>query len=165
MKAIDIIKPTALFLTKIMAVVVFVCTLAQCNNTNQTTEVQKEGIAEEEPFARENKVLQWYLNERGFVLDGTTRYLVLVSDRTCVGCGSWVLKEMLDKNLDSTMLIITTKLCNKYPLLTENPRIFLDEHDVINTLNWDYPDITDVTLVDGKIVDINEHVIISDENN
>ena len=41
----------------------------------------------------------------------------------------------------------------------------MDNNNVINTLNWDYPGITDVVLVNGKIVDIKEHVIISAENN
>ena len=165
MKATDIIKPTALFLTKIVVAVVLMCTMVQCNNANPTAEMQQETIAEEEPFAHENKVLQWYFNKIQFIPNEDTRYFVLVSDRTCVGCGSWVVDEMLKKGLDSTEMIITSKLDRKYPFLKENPRIFVDNNDVINTLNWDYPGITDVTLVDGKIVDIKEHVIISAENN
>lgn len=165
MKATDIIKPTALFLTKIMMAVVLMCTMVQCNNANPTAEMQQETIAEEEPFAHENKVLQWYFNKIQFIPNEDTRYFVLLSDRTCVGCGSWVVNEMLKKGLDSTEMIITSKLDRKYPFLKENPRIFVDNNDVINTLNWDYPGITDVTLVDGKIVDIKEHVIISAENN
>ena len=165
MKATDIIKPTALFLTKIVVAVVLMCTMVQCNNANPTAEMQQETIAEEEPFAHENKVLQWYFNKIQFIPNEDTRYFVLLSDRTCVGCGSWVVNEMLKKGLDSTEMIITSKLDRKYPFLKENPRIFVDNNDVINTLNWDYPGITDVTLVDGKIVDIKEHVIISAENN
>ena len=165
MKATDITKPTALFLTKIVVAVAVLCAMAQCNNANPTAEVQKESITEEEPFAHENKVLQWYFNKIQFIPNEDTRYFVLLSDRTCVGCGSWVVNEMLKKGLDSTEMIITSKLDRKYPFLKENPRIFVDNNDVINTLNWDYPGITDVTLVDGKIVDIKEHVIISAENN
>ena len=165
MKATDITKPTALFLTKIVVAVAVLCAMAQCNNANPTAEMQQETIAEEEPFAHENKVLQWYFNKIQFIPNEDTRYFVLVSDRTCVGCGSWVVDEMLKKGLDSTEMIITSKLDRKYPFLKENPRIFVDNNDVINTLNWDYPGITDVTLVDGKIVDIKEHVIISAENN
>ena len=165
MKATDITKPTALFLTKIVVAVAVLCAMAQCNNANPTAEMQQETIAEEEPFAHENKVLQWYFNKIQFIPNEDTRYFVLVSDRTCVGCGSWVVNEMLKKGLDSTEMIITSKLDRKYPFLKENPRIFVDNNDVINTLNWDYPGITDVTLVDGKIVDIKEHVIISAENN
>ena len=165
MKATDIIKPTALFLTKIVVAVVLMCTMVQCNNANPTAEMQQETIAEEEPFAHENKVLQWYFNKIQFIPNEDTRYFVLVSDRTCVGCGSRVVDEMLKKGLDSTEMIITSKLDIKYPFLKENPRIFVDNNNVINTLNWDYPGITDVTLVDGKIVDIKEHVIISAENN
>ena len=165
MKATDITKPTALFLTKIMMAVVLMSTMVQCNNANPTAEMQQETIAEEEPFAHENKVLQWYFNKIQFIPNEDTRYFVLLSDRTCVGCGSWVVNEMLKKGLDSTEMIITSKLDRKYPFLKENPRIFVDNNDVINTLNWDYPGITDVTLVDGKIVDIKEHVIISAENN
>ena len=165
MKATDIIKPTALFLTKIVVAVAVLCAMAQCNNANPTAEMQKESIAEEEPFAHENKVLQWYFNKIQFIPNEDTRYFVLVSDRTCVGCGSWVVNEMLKKGLDSTEMIITSKMDMKYPFLKENPRIFVDGNNIINTLNWDYPGITDVTLVDGKIVDIKEHVIISAENN
>ena len=165
MKATDITKPTALFLTKIVVAVAVLCAMAQCNNANPTAEVQKESITEEEPFAHENKVLQWYFNKIQFIPNEDTRYFVLLSDRTCVGCGSWVVNEMLKKGLDSTEMIITSKLDRKYPFLKENPRIFVDNNNVINTLNWDYPGITDVTLVDGKIVDIKEHVIISAENN
>ena len=165
MKATDITKPTALFLTKIVVAVAVLCAMAQCNNANPTAEVQKESITEEEPFAHENKVLQWYFNKIQFIPNEDTRYFVLVSDRTCVGCGSWVVDEMLKKGLDSTEMIITSKMDMKYPFLKENPRIFVDNNNVINTLNWDYPGITDVTLVDGKIVDIKEHVIISAENN
>ena len=165
MKATDITKPTALFLTKIMMAVVLMCTMVQCNNANPTAEMQQETIAEEEPFAHENKVLQWYFNKIQFIPNEDTRYFVLVSDRTCVGCGSWVVDEMLKKGLDSTEMIITSKLDIKYPFLKEDPKIFVDNNDVINTLNWDYPGITDVTLADGKIVDIKEHVIISAENN
>ena len=165
MKATDITKPTALFLTKIVVAVVLMCTMVQCNNANPTAEMQQETIAEEEPFAHENKVLQWYFNKIQFIPNEDTRYFVLVSDRTCVGCGSRVVDEMLKKGLDSTEMIITSKLDIKYPFLKENPRIFVDNNNVINTLNWDYPGITDVTLVDGKIVDIKEHVIISAENN
>ena len=163
MKATDITKPTALFLTKIVVAVAVLCAMAQCNNANPTAEMQQETIAEEEPFAHENKVLQWYFNKIQFIPNEDTRYFVLVSDRTCVGCGSWVVNEMLKKGLDSTEMIITSKLDRKYPFLKENPRIFVDNNDVINTLNWDYPGITDVTLVDGKIVDIKEHVLISDD--
>jgi len=165
MKATDITKPTALFLTKIVVAVAVLCAMAQCNNANPTAEVQQETIAEEEPFAHENKVLQWYFNKIQFIPNEDTRYFVLVSDRTCVGCGSWVVDEMLKKGLDSTEMIITSKMDMKYPFLKENPRIFVDGNNIINTLNWDYPGITDVTLVDGKIVDIKEHVIISAENN
>ena len=165
MKATDITKPIALFSTKIMVAVVLVCTMAQCNNANPTAEMQKESIAEEEPFAHENKVLQWYFNKIQFIPNEDTRYFVLVSDRTCVGCGSVVINEMLKKGLDSTEMIITSKLDIKYPFLKEDPKIFVDNNDVINTLNWDYPGITDITFADGKIVDIKEHVIISAENN
>ena len=165
MKATDIIKPTALFLTKIMMAVVLMCTMAQCNNANPTAEMQQETIAEEEPFAHENKVLQWYFNKIQFIPNEDTRYFVLLSDRTCVGCGSVVINEMSKKGLDSTEMIITSKLDRKYPFLKENPKIFVDNNDVINTLNWDYPGITDITFADGKIVDIKEHVIISAENN
>ncbi len=165
MKATDIIKPIALFSTKIMVAVVLVCTMAQCNNANPTAEMQKESIAEDEPFAHENKVLQWYFNKIQFIPNEDTRYFVLVSDRTCVGCGSVVINEMLKKGLDSTEMIITSKLDIKYPFLKEDPKIFVDNNDVINTLNWDYPGITDITFADGKIVDIKEHVIISAENN
>ena len=165
MKATDITKPTALFLTKIVVAVVLMCTMVQCNNANTTAEVQKESIAEDEPFAHENKVLQWYFNKIEFNPKEDTRYFILVSDRICVGCGSVVIDEMSKKGMDSTEMIITSKLDRKYPLLKENPKIFVDNNDVINTLNWDYPGITDVTLVDGKIVDIKEHVIISAENN
>ena len=164
MKATDITKPTALFLTKIVVAVAVLCAMAQCNNANPTAEMQQETIAEEEPFAHENKVLQWYFNKIQFIPNEDTRYFVLLSDRTCVGCGSWVVNEMLKKGLDSTEMIITSKLDRKYPFLKENPRIFVDNNDVINTLNWDYPGITDVTLVDGKIVDIKEHVLISDDS-
>ena len=110
MKATDITKPTALFLTKIVVAVAVLCAMAQCNNANPTAEVQKESIAEEEPFAHENKVLQWYFNKIQFIPNEDTRYFVLVSDRTCVGCGSWVVNEMLKKGLDSTEMIITSKL-------------------------------------------------------
>ena len=165
MKATDITKPTALFLTKIVVAVAVLCAMVQCNNANPTAEMQQETIAEEEPFAHENKVLQWYFNKIQFIPNEDTRYFVLVSDRTCVGCGSRVVDEMLKKGLDSTEMIITSKLDIKYPFLKENPRIFVDNNNVINTLNWDYPGITDVTIVDGKIVDIKEHVIISAENN
>ena len=165
MKATDITKPTALFLTKIVVAVAVLCAMAQCNNANHTAEVQKESIAEDEPFAHENKVLQWYFNKIEFNPKEDTRYFILVSDRICVGCGSVVIDEMSKKGMDSTEMIITSKLDRKYPFLKENPRIFVDSNDVINTLNWDYSGITDVTLVDGKIVDIKEHVIISAENN
>ena len=165
MKATDITKPIALFSTKIMMAVVLVCTMAQCNNANPTAEMQQESIAEEEPFAHENKVLQWYFNKIQFIPNEDTRYFVLVSDRTCVGCGSVVINEMSKKGLDSTEMIITSKLDIKYPFLKEDPKIFVDNNDVINTLNWDYPGITDITFADGKIVDIKEHVIISAENN
>ena len=162
MKATDITKPTALFLTKIMMAVVLMCTMVQCNNANTTAEMQQETIAEEEPFAHENKVLQWYFNKIQFIPNEDTRYFVLVSDRTCVGCGSWVVNEMLKKGLDSTEMIITSKLDRKYPFLKENPRIFVDNNDVINTLNWDYPGITDIELSKGKIVSIKEHVIVTE---
>ena len=165
MKATDITKPIALFSTKIMMAVVLVCTMAQCNNANPTAEMQKESITEEEPFAHENKALQWYFNKIQFIPNEDTRYFVLVSDRTCVGCGSVVINEMSKKGLDSTEMIITSKLDRKYPFLKEDPKIFVDNNDVINTLNWDYPGITDITFADGKIVDIKEHVIISAENN
>ena len=165
MKATDITKRIALFLTKILVFVAVVCVMVQCNNVNSTIEVQEEDITEEEAFAHENKVLQWYFNKIHFSPKEDTRYIVLVSDRTCVGCGSWVVNEMLKKGLDSTEMIITSKLDRKYPFLKENPRIFVDVNDVINTLNWDYPGIADVTLADGKIVDIKEHVIISAEDN
>ena len=161
MKATDITKPTALFLTKIVVAVVLMCTMVQCNNANTTAEVQKESIAEDEPFAHENKVLQWYFNKIEFNPKEDTRYFILVSDRICVGCGSVVIDEMSKKGMESTEMIITSKLDRKYPFLKENPKIFVDNNDVINTLNWDYPGITDVTLVDGKIVDIKEHVLIS----
>lgn len=160
MKATDIIKPTALFLTKIVVAVVVVCAMAQCNNANPTAEMQQETIVEEEPFAHENKVLQWYFNKIHFSPKEDTRYIVLVSDRTCVGCGSWVVNEMLKKGLDSTEMIITSKLDRKYPFLKENPRIFVDNNNVINTLNWDYPGITDIDLSKGKIVAIQEHEIV-----
>ena len=162
MKATDIIKPTALFLTKIVVAVVLMCTMVQCNNANPTAEMQQETIAEEEPFAHENKVLQWYFNKIQFIPNEDTRYFVLLSDRTCVGCGSWVVNEMLKKGLDSTEMIITSKLDRKYPFLKENPRIFVDNNDVINTLNWDYPGITDIELSKGKIVSIKEHVIVTE---
>ena len=145
--------------------VVLMCTMVQFNDANPTAEMQKESIAEEEPFAHENKVLQWYFNKIQFIPNEDTRYFVLVSDRTCVGCGSVVINEMLKKGLDSTEVIITSKLDRKYPFLKENSKIFVDNNDVINTLNWDYPGITDITFADGKIVDIKEHVIISAENN
>ena len=164
MKATDITKPTALFLTKIVVAVAVLCAMVQCNNANHTAEVQKESIAEDEPFAQENKVLQWYFNKIEFNPKEDTRYFILVSDRICVGCGSVVIDEMSKKGLDSTEMIITSKLDRKYPFLKENPKIFVDNNDVINTLNWDYPGITDVTLVDGKIVDIKEHVLISDDS-
>ena len=163
MKATDIIKPIALFSTKIMMTVVLVCTMAQCNDANHTAEVQKESITEDEPFVRENKVLQWYFNKIEFIPKEDVRYLVLISDRMCMGCGSVVIDEMLKKGLDSTEMIITSKLDRKYSFLKENPRIFVDSNDVINTLNWDYSGITDITLADGKIVDIKEHVLISDD--
>ena len=159
MKATDITKQIALFSTKIMVAVVLVCTMAQCNNANPTAEVQKESITEEEPFAHENKVLQWYFNKIQFIPNEDTRYFVLVSDRTCVGCGSVVINEMLKKGLDSTEMIITSKLDIKYPFLKENPKIFVDINDVINTLNWDYPTITDVELLNGKIITIKEHEV------
>ena len=162
MKAIDIIKPTALFLTKIVVAVAVLCAMAQCNNANPTAEMQQETIAEEEPFAHENKVLQWYFNKIQFIPNEDTRYFVLLSDRTCVGCGSWVVNEMLKKGLDSTEMIITSKLDIKYPFLKENPRIFVDNNNVINTLNWDYPGITDIELSNGKIVSIKEHVIVTE---
>ena len=162
MKATDIIKPTALFLTKIVVAVVLMCTMVQCNNANPTAEMQQETIAEEEPFAHENKVLQWYFNKIQFIPNEDTRYFVLLSDRTCVGCGSWVVNEMLKKGWDSTEMIITSKLDRKYPFLKENPRIFVDNNDVINTLNWDYPGITDIELSKGKIVSIKEHVIVTE---
>ena len=162
MKATDITKPTALFLTKIVVAVAVLCTMVQCNNANPTAEMQQETIAEEEPFAHENKVLQWYFNKIQFIPNEDTRYFVLVSDRTCVGCGSWVVNEMLKKGLDSTEMIITSKLDRKYPFLKENPRIFVDNNDVINTLNWDYPGITDIELSEGKIVSIKEHVIVTE---
>lgn len=162
MKATDITKPTALFLTKIVLAAVLVCTAAQCNNTDPTAKLQKESIAEEETFARENKVLKWYFDKIGFKLNDGIRYMVLISDRTCVGCGSWVLNEMLNKNLDSTMLIVTNKLSNKYSFLANHPRVFVDKQDVINTLNWDYPGITDIELSDGKIVAIQEHEIVTE---
>ena len=160
MKATDIIKPTALFLTKIVVAVAVLCAMAQCNNANPTAEMQQETIAEEEPFAHENKVLQWYFNKIQFIPNEDTRYFVLVSDRTCVGCGSVVINEMLKKGLDSTEMIITSKLDIKYPFLKENPKIFVDNNDVINSLNWDYPTITDVELLNGKIITIKEHEII-----
>ena len=162
MKATDIIKPTALFLTKIVVAVAVLCAMVQCNNANPTAEMQQETIAEEEPFAHENKVLQWYFNKIQFIPNEDTRYFVLLSDRTCVGCGSWVVNEMLKKGLDSTEMIITSKLDRKYPFLKENPRIFVDNNDVINTLNWDYPGITDIELSKGKIVSIKEHVIVTE---
>ena len=162
MKATDITKPTALFLTKIVVAVAVLCAMAQCNNANPTAEMQQETIAEEEPFAHENKVLQWYFNKIQFIPNEDTRYFVLLSDRTCVGCGSWVVNEMLKKGLDSTEMIITSKLDRKYPFLKENPRIFVDNNDVINTLNWDYPGITDIELSKGKIVSIKEHVIVTE---
>ena len=162
MKATDITKPTALFLTKIVVAVAVLCAMAQCNNANPTAEMQQETIAEEEPFAHENKVLQWYFNKIQFIPNEDTRYFVLLSDRTCVGCGSWVVDEMLKKGLDSTEMIITSKMDRKYPFLKENPRIFVDNNDVINTLNWDYPGITDIELSKGKIVSIKEHVIVTE---
>ena len=76
MKATDITKPTALFSTKIMMAVVLMCTMVQCNNANPTAEVQKESIVEEEPFAHENKVLQWYFNKIQFIPNEDTRYFV-----------------------------------------------------------------------------------------
>ncbi|MBO7201361.1 MAG: hypothetical protein J6V54_08220 [Bacteroidales bacterium] len=164
MKATDITKPTALFLTKIVVAVAVLCAMAQCNNANHTAEVQKESIVEDEPFAHENKVLQWYFNKIEFNPKEDTRYFILVSDRICVGCGSVVIDEMSKKGMDSTEMIITSKLDRKYPFLKENPKIFVDNNDVINTLNWDYPGITDITFADGKIVDIKEHVLISDDS-
>ena len=160
MKVTDTIKPTALFLTKIIVAVVLVCTMAQCNNANPTVEVRDENIVKEEPFARENKVLQWYFDKIKFTPDKDTRYLVLISDRTCLGCGSIVIDEMLNKGLDSTELIITSKLDRQYSFLKENPKIFVDTNDVINTLNWDYPTITDVELLNGKLITIKEHEVI-----
>ena len=162
MKATDITKPTALFLTKIVVAVAVLCAMAQCNNANHTAEVQKESIAEDEPFAQENKVLQWYFNKIQFIPNEDTRYFVLLSDRTCVGCGSVVIDEMSKKGMDSTEMIITSKLDRKYPFLKENPRIFVDNNNVINTLNWDYPGITDIELSKGKIVSIKEHVIVTE---
>ena len=49
---------------------------------------------------------------------------------------------------------------NKFNITKENPKIFVDTNDVINTLNWDYPTITDVELLNGKIITIKEHEII-----
>ncbi|MBQ8044935.1 MAG: hypothetical protein IJ269_01125 [Bacteroidales bacterium] len=160
MKATDIIKPTALFSTKIMLAVAPMFMLVQCNNVSSTIEAKEESIVEEETFAHENKVLQWYFDKIKFTPNKDTRYLVLISDRTCLGCGSIVIDEMLNKGLDSTELIITSKLDKKYPFLKENPKIFVDINDVINTLNWDYPTITDVELLNGKIITIKEHEII-----
>ena len=157
MKITDTIKLTALFSTKVMLAIVLMFTLVQCNNTNPTVEVREESIVEEEPFARENKVLQWYFDKIKFTPNKDTRYLVLISDHTSLGCGSIVIDEMLNKGLDSTELIITSKLDKKYPFLKENPKIFVDTNDVINTLNWDYPTITDVELLNGKIITIKEH--------
>lgn len=159
MKVTNIIKPTALFSTKVMLAIVLMFTLVQCNNTNPTVEVREESIVEEETFARENKVLQWYFDKIKFIPNKDTRYLVLISDRTCLSCGSIVIDEMLNKGLDSTELIITSKLDKKYPFLKENPKIFVDINDVINTLNWDYPTITDVELLNRKIITIKEHEI------
>ena len=133
MKATDITKPTALFLTKIVVAVAVLCAMAQCNNANPTAEMQKESIAEEEPFAHENKVLQWYFNKIQFIPNEDTRYFVLVSDRTCVGCGSWVVNEMLKKGLDSTEMIITSKLDRKYPFL-KGVRIQRDQR----RCNWEF---------------------------
>jgi hypothetical protein len=129
MKATDITKPTALFLTKIVVAVAVLCTMVQCNNANPTAEMQQETIAEEEPFAHENKVLQWYFNKIQFIPNEDTRYFVLLSDRTCVGCGSWVVNEMLKKGLDSTEMIITSKLDRKYPFLKEDIQDMIDDID------------------------------------
>ena len=159
MKVTNIIKPTALFSTKVMLAIVLMFTLVQCNNTNPTVEVREESIVEEEPFARENKVLQWYFDKIKFIPNKDTRYLVLISDRTCLSCGRSVVDEMLNKGLDSTELIITSKLDKKYPFLKENPKIFVDANDVINTLNWDYPTITDIELLNGKLITIKEHEV------
>ena len=160
MKRMDITKPTALFSTKIiismLSVILVAGVFLQCGTP--ATEVEEENVVEE-VFAHENEVLQWYFDKIGFAPMSDKRYLVLISDHTCINCGDIVLNEMLSKNLDSTMIIITSKLMRKYPFLAENSNIFCDEKDIINTLNWDYIGINDIEYVDGKIVAIHEHDI------
>ena len=161
MKRINITKLIALFSTKailMLSAVFVVGVFVGCSIP--TTEVEEENpIVEEEIYAHENKVLQWYFDKIGFTPTSDICYYVLISDNTCINCGDIVLDEMLNQNLDSTMLIITSKLMRKYPFLSENSNIFWDEKDIINTLNWDYIGITDVELSNGKIVEIHEHDI------
>lgn len=160
MKRMDITKPTALFSTKIiismLSVILVVGVFVKC--ATPATEVKEENGVEE-VFEHENKVLQWYFDKIGFTPTSDKRYFVLISDRNCIGCGSVVLNEVLSKNLDSTMIIITSKLYNNYPHLSYNPNILIDENNILNTINWNYPGITDVKLRDGKIVEIHEHDI------
>ena len=165
MKRMDITKPTALFSTKIiismLSVILVVGVFVKC--ATPATEVKEESGVEE-VFEHENEVLQWYFDKIGFTPTSDKRYFVLISDRNCIGCGSVVLNEVLSKNLDSTMIIITSKLMRKYPFLAENSNVFCDEKDIINTLNWDYIGINDIEYVDGKIVAIHEHKIIEQNN-
>ena len=160
MKRMDITKPTALFSTKIIIPILSVILVAgifvQCGTP--ATEVEEENVVEE-VFAHENEVLQWYFDKIGFTPTSDKRYFVLISDRNCIGCGSVVLNEMLNENLDSIAIIITSKLYHDYPFLSNNPNVFVDKNDILNTLNWDYPGITDVKLCNGKIVEIHEHYI------
>mgnify|MGYP003288815502 CR=1 FL=1 len=173
MKTINITKQTALFSTKailMLSAVFVVGVFVGCSIP--TTAVEEENpIVEEEIYAHENKVLQWYFDKIGFTPTSDICYYVLIStynnmkfivnkyDVNDINCGDIVLDEMLNQNLDSTMLIITSKLMRKYPFLSENSNIFWDEKDIINTLNWDYIGITDVELSNGKIVEIHEHDI------
>ena len=162
MKRINITKLIALFSTKavlMLSIILAVGVFVQCNTP--AIEVKEDNATEEnsEMFACENKVLQWYFDKIGFTPTSDICYYVLISDNTCINCGDIVLDEMLNQNLDSTMLIITSKLMRKYPFLSENSNIFWDEKDIINTLNWDYIGITDVELSNGKIVEIHEHDI------
>lgn len=160
MKRMDITKPTALFSTKIIIPILSVILVAgvfvKC--ATPATEVKEENGVEE-VFEHENKVLQWYFDKIGFTPTSDKRYFVLISDRNCIGCGSVVLNEMLNENLDSIAIIITSKLYHDYPFLSNNPNVFVDKNDILNTLNWDYPGITDVKLCNGKIVEIHEHYI------
>lgn len=162
MKRINITKLIALFSTKavlMLSIILAVGVFVQCNTP--AIEVKEDNATEEnsEMFACENKVLQWYFDKIGFTPTSDKRYFVLISDRNCIGCGSVVLNEMLNENLDSIAIIITSKLYHDYPFLSNNPNVFVDKNDILNTLNWDYPGITDVKLCNGKIVEIHEHYI------